>query len=71
MLGFFYSRRPGAAKLESLLPALYVFASFSAYLFIEVQARYVYGAQAMLYILAAGGLEALASLLQNRQAQTD
>ena len=65
MLGFFHSRRPGSAQAESLLPALYVFASFSAYLFIEVQARYVYGAQAMLYILSAGGLEVLASLVRN------
>lgn len=64
MLGFFHSRRPGSAKPESLLPALYIFASFAAYLLIEVQARYVYGAQAMLYILAAGGLEVLASLLR-------
>ncbi len=66
MLGFFYSRRPGAAKHESLLPALLVFASFSAYLFIEVQARYSYGVQTALYILSAGGLEAVSLLWTQR-----
>jgi len=44
---------------QSLLPAFLVFAGFAAYLLIEVQPRYVYVLQPALYILAAGGLEAL------------
>lgn len=47
---------------DALLPAFIVFAGFSAYLMLEVQPRYVYGLQPALFILAAGGIEALAGL---------
>lgn len=64
LFGFVCSRRSSRTSLQSLLPAFLLFSAFSVYLLIEVQARYIYGIQPALYILAAGGIDAQRILFQ-------
>lgn len=67
-IGFIYSYFKNKNDLKSLIMPFIVFATFFVYLFIEVQPRYIYTTQIALYILAAGGIDALCILFKKFSA---
>lgn len=64
LIGFIYSYFKHKNNLKALIMPFIFFATFFVYLFIEIQPRYIYTTQIALYILAAGGIDALYILLQ-------
>ena len=59
LAGFLYSYLRGRKELKRFLLPFLIFATFFVYLLIEVQPRYAYSVQIALFIMAAGGIDAV------------